>query len=440
MEEIIKKIDKFLRRDIWHLDTSTFSTFRSSAIKIIKVLTFTVRETHNNELQLRSMSLVYTTLLSLVPLLALAFSVLKAFGVVDNQLEPLLMRFLAPLGDKGNEITLKIMEFVSNMKVGVLGVIGLLVLVWTVFSLIKKIDDTLNLIWNVKEGRNIIRRFSNYISLTLIGPVLLFVIIALTASLASNTIVKKISSIEPLGTLIILWGYILPYIIVSILFTFIYVIVPNTRVNLRSAAIGGFIAGVSWQAVGTIFAYSVASSTKYFAIYSSLAVLILFMMWVYISWLILLAGAQISYCHQNLEISGLKIDISVLSSKIWEKLSLLVMYIIGSNHHSGEKHLSITELVEQTDMPYDAVQRTVKELRNSGLLSETSDEPPRYLPSRDMSSIKVSEIIASSRSNYQSQLLLQKPSKSQKVDTIIKEIDDSIEKRLGEISLRDIVS
>lgn len=440
MDELIKKIDNFLRRDIWHIDTSSFNTFKSLLVRIIKVLSYSAREIHNNELTLRAMSLVYTTLLSLVPLLALSFSVLKAFGVVDNQLEPLLMRFLTPLGEKGIEITQKIMEFVSNMKVGVLGVIGLVVLVWTVFSLIKKIDDTLNLIWNVEEGRNLIRRFTNYISLTLIGPVFLFVILALTASLASNTIVQKLVTIEPFGTLLVIWGQILPYIIVSILFTLIYIMVPNTKVNVKSALIGGVIGGVSWQAVGTLFTYSVASSTKYFAIYSSLAVLILFMMWVYISWLVLLIGAQISYCHQNLDISGLKVDISRIGARLREKMALLVMFIIGKNHYEGNRNVTLLEIVEKTDMPFDLISRTVSDLRSSGLLTPTSDEPPRYLPARDIGSIKLKEIVDSSRENLQTRLLLGKSGKFDIVNRISYQIDESIEKKLGETTLRDIVS
>lgn len=440
MEEFLRKIDNFLRRDIWHIDTSSFNRTRSVVIKVAKVLTYSAREIHNNELTLRAMSLVYTTLLSLVPLLALSFSVLKAFGVVDNQLEPLLVRFLTPLGEKGVEISQKIMEFVSNMKVGVLGVIGLLVLMWTVFSLIKKIDDTLNIIWNVKEGRNLVRRFTNYLSLTLLGPVFLFVVLAMTASLASNTIVQKLISIEPFGTLIVIWGHILPYIIVSVLFTLIYMIVPNTSVNFRSAMLGGVIGGISWQAVGTIFTYSVASSTKYFAIYSSLAVLILFMMWLYISWLILLIGAQISYCHQNLDISGLKVDMTRLGSSIREKTVLLVMYTIGRSHFLGRKNLTLLDIVEETGMPYDLVSRSVNELRTNGLLTQTSDDPPRYLPARDIGSIKLTEIVNASRTNQQTDMLLKKSGKSEVVNKLSEQIDNSIRKELGGRSLRTLVS
>ena len=343
------------------------------------------------------MSLVYTTLLSLVPLLAFSFSVLKAFGVVDNQLQPLLLSFLAPLGDKGVEISSKIMEFVGNMKVGVLGTIGLLALIYTVFSLIKKIDDSLNRIWHVKKGRSLVSRFSNYISLTLIGPVLMFAILGLTATLASNTIVQKLSTVEPVGTLIVIWGRLLPYIIITIVFTFIYIIVPNTKVKIKSALLGGLVAGISWQAVGTLFAVSVASSTKYMAIYSSFAVFILFMLWLYISWLILLLGAQLTYCHQKLDFHGLKFDISNMSTKLKERIAFLVMYLIGDSFLNSKSKLTLDDIAEKTDMPYESVINSIKDLKSNNLIIETSDEPPTYLPAKDIGSIYLKDIIRSVR-------------------------------------------
>lgn len=440
MSEIVKKIDNFFRKDIWSLDLRSLSNFKYQIIKTLRLISFTIREIHGNELTLRATSLVYITLLSIVPLIAFSFSILKAFGVVDTNLEPLLIKFLTPLGEKGIEISQKIMEFVDNMKVGVLGSIGLLALIWTVFSLIKKIDDSLNRIWNVTSGRSLVRRFSNYISLTLIGPVLMFVILGLTASLASNTIVQKLVAIEPLGTLLVIWGRLLPYIIIILVFTFIYMIVPNTKVNFKSALLGGFIAGISWQAVGTLFALSVASSTKYTAVYSSFAVLILFMLWLYINWLILLLGAQLSYCHQNLDFFGLKIDISNISSKLKEQLTLLIMYLVGHNYYHGKENLTLNNIVEYTHMPYDSIVKSLKNLEKNNLLIETADEPPKYLPAKDIELITLKDIISSARTNNQSEIIISKSKTYSEVNSLMDKIDGSIYDTLGNKTLRDIVS
>ena len=149
------------------------------------------------------------------------------------------------------------------MKVGVLGTVGLVLLIYTVISLIQKIENALNHIWKVKQGRSIARRFSDYISIILVGPVLIFAVVGLTASLLGNSITQKLASIEPFGAIVTIFaGKILSYIAVSAIFTFIYVVIPNARVKFWSALVGGLIAGLAWQVVGWIFAKFVVSSTK----------------------------------------------------------------------------------------------------------------------------------------------------------------------------------
>ena len=436
---MVGKIKDYLLNGIWLEDLSSLNTYKSILIKSLRFSYFTVKEFNNNELTLRAMSLVYTTLLSLVPLLAFSFSILKAFGVVDSQLEPILVKFFSPLGEKGVEVTHRIMDFVNNMKVGVLGTVGLIALIWTVFSVIKKIDDSLNKIWHIKKGRSFIRRFSNYISLTLIGPVVIFVVLGLTATLASNAIVKKLVVIEPIGTLVVLWGRILPYLIVSLVFTFIYSIVPNTKVKIQSALLGGIIGGVAWQATGVLFALSVAKSTKYIIIYSSFAVLILFMIWLYISWLILLIGAQISYCHQNLNFYGFKLHNLDPSSRMREKIVLRIMYLIGKRFTKGEKYFTHNELIEYTEIPHDTVMSTLNELEKNNLIRETSDEPPGLIPARDLSSIKIDQVITSIRKNPESELLLQKDNRFQEIDKIVDTIDKSIKDQFNDMSIKDLI-
>ena len=440
MSGFINRIDQFLKKDLWTLDLSKLNQTKTFFIKTLRLISFTIREFLNNELQLRAVSLVYTTLLSIVPLIAFSFSILQSFGVVNTQLEPILLKFLAPLGEKGIQISQKILEFVGNMKVGVLGTIGLLTLLYTVFSMIKKIDDSINVIWKVHRGRGLVKRFSNYISLTIIGPIMMFVIVGLTASLASNTIVDRLEQYKTFGTLIVIWGTILPYLIISVVFTIIYMIVPNTKVNLRPAVIGGVIAGISWQISSILFAKGVASSTKYFAIYSSLAILILFMIWQYISWLILLIGAQISYCAQKLDYSGINLKLAEISSKLKERISLSVMYLIGNNYSKGLENLSLEKIVEITDMPYDFVHHSIMELKNKNLIVETADSPTTYIPAKDLELISLKEIVSTARTNEQTELFINKTEKSLSgVDTVLNNMDTSIYESLGNKSLKDLV-
>ena len=441
MSGFIKHINRFFKKDLWNIDLTHLNKTRSFFIKSIRLISFTVRELISNELQLRAMSLVYTTLLSIVPLIAFSFSILQSFGVVNNQLEPLLLNFLAPLGEKGVQISQKILEFVGNMKVGVLGTLGLLTLLYTVFSMIKKIDDSINVIWKVHQGRGILKRLTNYISLTIIGPILMFIILGLTASLASNTVVDKLMHYKTFGALILIWGTILPYLLISIVFSLIYIIVPNTKVRIWPAVIGGVVAGIFWQISSLLFAKGVASSTKYFAIYSSLAIVILFMIWQYISWLIVLIGAQISYCAQKIDYSGINLKSTEISSKLKERISLSVMYLVGNNFSRGLSNLSLDQIVDLTNMPYEFVYSSIKELTGKNLLIESSDNPTTYIPARDLELISLEEIINISRTNEKSEHFISLTDKKfMNVDSVLNTIDSSIYESLGKKNLKDLVS
>jgi membrane protein len=442
MTELVKKLNDFLTRDLWHIDLSSLDKFKAFLIQSLRLIYTIVRESIESEITLRSMSLVYTTLLSLIPLIALSFSILKAFGVVDTQLEPLLHKFLVPLGPKGAEISQKILEFVKNTKVGVLGIVGLLLLIYTVISLVNKLESSLNHIWRVKKGRSISRIFSDYLSMILIGPVLIFALFGLTASLLGTTIIQKISSIGPIGAFITLFaGKLLSFMIVMAIFTFLYIVIPNVRVNFRSALIGGLVAGIAWQAVGWIFATFVATSARYAAIYSGFAVLILFMIWLYLSWLILLIGCEVSYCHQNLKTLSLEEQSFNLSHRLKEKLALLIMYLIGYNFYHNKQRWTLNSLVDQLELPHQQIQDCLIQLEDQQLITETGDKEPAYLPAKSIDTIRIREIIAAVRSGYRDHATFEKQNHSiPEIDEVTDRIDDAIHSALGEENLKDIVT
>lgn len=439
MSELVKKINYFFSRQLWRIDTASLNRTRSMLVNLIRLAYVTFREYTENELTLRAMSLVYTTLLSIVPLLAFSISILKAFGVVDNQLEPFLVNFLEPLGQKGVEITNRIMEFIGNINFGVLGVVGLVLLIYTSISVITKIEDSLNIIWKIKKGRSLARRFSDYITTLLIGPVLMFAALGLTATLTSNTVVNKILAVEPLGTIFIIAGKIMPFVIVFLVFTFIYIIIPNTRVHFKSAAIGGAIAAVAWHVTSWVFTISVASSTKYAAIYSSLAVLIIFMIWLYLNWLIVLIGAQITFCHQNLKFLTVKKEVFTLSTKLREKLSLIIMHNVGYNFYFDLQRWSLDSLTEHLHLPHDPVEEAIDELANNKLIIETGDDPPYLVPARSIEKITLKEIIDSTRTNYETDVVEKKYLSMPEVDIISGKVDNAIDQALGDLTLKDLI-
>jgi membrane protein len=298
MKQALQKAYSGLSEYVWGDDLRDLAGLHRIAVFIMRILHMLLRELLGGQLNLRAMSLVYTTLLSFVPLLAVSFSVLKAFGV-HNTIEPLLLNFLAPLGPKGAEVTKNIIGFVENVDVGVLGSVGFAMLIYTVIALLQKTESAFNFVWQVDHLRSLSQRFSNYLSVILIGPVLIFSAIGLTATIFNTALAQKLVSIEPFGSLILFSGKLAPYFLVCLAFTFIYILIPNTRVQVRAALVGGLIAGGLWETTGWGFAAFIASSSKYAAIYSSFAILILLLIWLYLNWLILLIGSQIAFFVQH---------------------------------------------------------------------------------------------------------------------------------------------
>ncbi len=355
-----------------------------------------VRDVMTGALTLRAMSLVYTTLLSMVPLLALSFSVLKAFGV-HNRIEPMLKDLLAPLGEQGHEITSRLVEFIDHMNVGVLGSVGLALLIYTVVSLIEKIEQSFNAIWHVTQLRSLGERYSRYLSVLLVGPILIFSAVGITAIAFNSDIVQGILAIEPFGRLILGLGELVPYALVIGAFVFLYVFIPNARVRFVPALVGGIAGGILWQSAGWAFAVFVASSTSYAAIYSSFAILVLFLIWLYVSWLILLFGADISFYLQHPECLYAVPGEPQLSNRMRERLAVAVMSHIASHFVGGRAPLTLQQLTQRLGIPMHPVNAVLEALEQGGFLRRSQDDPPAYLPARDLADVTVAELVSTIR-------------------------------------------
>lgn len=435
----MKSIRDFLSRDLWRVDLDSLGWPQALLVKVLRLLSVSVRDLSEGLINLRAMSLVYTTLLSLVPLLAVSFSVLKAFGV-HNQMEPMLANFLAPLGEKGEELTRTIIGFVENLNVGILGSLGLAMLVYTAVSLIQKMEDAFNEIWKIRHQRSLARRFSEYMSVLLIGPVLIFTVLGITASIMGTTLAKKIIAIEPLGTAVLLAGKLIPLLIVWGAFIFIYIFVPSTKVFFRSAAVGGFVATLLWQITGVGFASFIVSSTKYAAIYSTFAVLVLFMIWLYLSWLILLLGAKVAFYYQYPHFLNVRKESILVSNRLEEKLALLIMSLIGFSHYYNERRWNLDTLLERLKLPMEPVQEVVVRLEKRGLLLESCDDRPGYLPARDIEMIPLWEVVGAVRSpEGDTELIEERYLSLPGVNEIARGMDEALRGALGNRSVRDLV-
>lgn len=427
-----------IQRVIWGGRLSALPPWKGHLISALRIGYLVIRDVLDGQLTLRAMSLVYTTLLSLVPLIAVSFSVLKGFGV-HNQVEPLLLGLLTPLGEKGVEITSRIIEFVENMKAGVLGSVGLALLLYTVVSLIQKIEHAFNYTWHVSEDRPLAQRFSDYLSAILIGPVLIFTALGITASISSAAVMQQLMAIEPFGTLIQFMTRLLPYILVIVAFTAVYIFVPNTKVRIGSALVGATVAGVLWETTGWAFTSFVVTSAKYTAIYSAFATLIIFMIWLYVSWLILLVGASIAFYHQYPERRILQRQELHLSNRLKEKLTLLIMALIGQHFYHQRPAWTVQTLARHLNVAVESITPILECLVNKKLLARSNEVPASFLPSQPPETMQLLDVVTAVRKAEEGNSLnLELLPKDNTVDALFDDMERSLRNSLQGKTLKDL--
>jgi len=367
-----------------------------SVQKTLRVAIWTFREIGNGTLQLNAMSLAYITLLSLVPLLAVTFSVLKAFGA-HNMIEPTLLALLEPLGEQAPKIAEQVTGFVDSISVGVLGAVGIAVLFYTVINLMQKIEKVFNQIWQVQEVRALSTRFSSYLSVVMVGPVMIFAAGALSTALLTTPVIQNLSEITPFGQLIAWVTSITPILLVVVAFAFLYVFVPNTRVNLQAALIGGLVASVLWHTVGWAFASLVTGSANYSAIYSAFASLVLFMVWLQVAWMIVLLGSLVSYAWQNVEALSPSGDLIRLTPSEREALAIELTAAISRRFEEDQKPPTSQDLAKMFDLSVRVVMDVLRDLERDELIRQTESRPPAWLPARPPSHITLHQIMSSMR-------------------------------------------
>ncbi|MBT8435711.1 MAG: YihY family inner membrane protein [Gammaproteobacteria bacterium] len=423
-----------LRQYIWSYNVLDTEGVRSPWRHFLQIVVMVGRDLMEGMITLRAMSLVYTTLLSMVPLLAVSISVLKGFGVHD-QLEPTLTGILAPLGEQSKQISAHIVGFVDNMKIGVLGALGLGLLIYTAVSLIQKIEAAFNYTWRLQNSRSLMQRFSDYLSVIMVGPVLLFSAVGITASLGSNQIVEFLNTLPYMNDLLRLLGKILPFLLVIAAFTFVYVLVPNTRVKFRSALYGAVIAGVLWQVSGILFTSFVGGSSSYTAIYSGFAIVLVFMIWLYLSWVILLIGASISYYHQNPDqLKREQVDLH-MSGRMRDQLALQAMVNIARAHNQqSELPPSLENLASYQQVSAEALKRMLDALQSDGLIQLSAQSPALYLPAVSLQRIKLADILRSARAAEDDDQANSCRSDAA-VSEFLQDLEQALEAQLGEESL-----
>lgn len=425
---------------IWEGESRARPALEARLVVFLRVGWVVIRDLMSGSLSLRAMSLVYTTLLSLVPALAIGFAIFRAFGF-DSYIESMLTDFLSPLGDQGQEVTARVMEFVQRVNANVLGTVGFAFLVYTVVSMIKKVEEAFNSIWHVEANRSLARQFTEIVSMGILGPLVLFTLAGIAAGALSNSLVGSITSFGPVRYLMVQSSHLLPYGLLIGAFTFLYAMIPNTRVKLSSALVGALVAGIIWGAIGWAFATFVVRSAQYVAIYSAFASLVVFMLWLYAAWLTLLGGCAIAFYYQNRAHLSPVAGLGLLTMPQIERMAAHTVLLVHEAFEKGSTPWTEEALAKRLHLPMDAMCGIVSALRLAGLIGLSASSPPRILPARPADKTHLLDVLRAVRVKRESHSLSDASlARDPRLEACFEAVRHLEEERLGDVTMASLLA
>lgn len=385
----------------------------------------------SHQAPLRAAALTFTTVLSLVPFLAIAFSVLKGLGA-QNALEPILQQIA---GDSEETIS-RLIAYVNNTNMKSVGAIGLVMLIVTVISLMGSIEEAFNAVWGVRETRSLQRRFSDYLSVVIVGPILLIAATSMTSSLQSQWLLQWLIHNTYLGEAILMLFRLLPYLSVWVAMVFLYLFIPNTRVRFSSAVTGGVIAGTAWQMAQWGYFHFQVGVANYNAIYGTLAALPVFLVWIYTSWLIVLFGLEIVFAHQHWNHGYSGGSTFRLTPTAHDELAVALLVQVNLCFQEGRVPPTTQLMADELNVPLIPLETVFDEMQQLGYLVTTSGSESGWLPTRDPSEVLVSDVLGALRGVSDRQvtspaLLL--------AEDIIRQGWDGCRDRLDGMTVRDLL-
>ncbi|SCA63364.1 Uncharacterized protein SCG7109_AN_00060 [Chlamydiales bacterium SCGC AG-110-M15] len=375
---MFQKIYDFFTRDLWELQAEDARRPLSWLISILRITTLAVQNFRADYCIIHASALTYYSLLAIVPVLAMAFGVAKGFGF-DDMLEHELMTRM----QSQEEVITRGIEYAHNLlqntRGGLIAGIGVILLFWTIIRMIGTIEGVFNHIWGISEGRSIGRKCSDYLSISLIAPFFLIISNGLTVIVTSK--LKVISnalpfineSSFPVSFLLDL----LPYLAICALLTFLYSFLPNTKVRFKTAFMAGIVTGALYHMFQWLYLYFQIGIASYGAIYGSFAALPLFLIWLQLSWVIILLGAEIAFAYQNVEKYTGELAFEDYSHSRKKLYALQLMKILVKSCADQKPPMLLSELLNQINMPARSLQKVLNELIEKHIILETNIEGER---------------------------------------------------------------
>jgi len=395
--KIYSKVVGFIKQDVWRIRRTNLPPGKSFFLTLLRVVILSIRRFDEDKCQLRASALTFYSLISIVPVAAMAFGVAKGFGF-EKMLEAQLRAKLAGQEEILNNVIRFSNSLLESTKGGLLAGIGLIVLFWAVIKMLGQIESSLNDIWGVKEQRSLGRKFGDYLSLMLVCPVLIILSSSATVFVVTQVtrLLERLTILGAFGPIVLFLLQLLPYCLLWGLFTFLYIFMPNTKVRFGTALLAGIITGTTFEILQWVYVTFQVGTAKHNVIYGSFAAFPLFLVWLQLSWLIVLYGAELSFALQNVDTYEFEPDALHVSRRLKTLLSLQITQRLVGNFARGEAPMTARQLSHELEIPIRLVNDILFELTRSNILSGTDVESGAergFQPASDIHALTIQHVV-----------------------------------------------
>ncbi len=389
LRSMLRKLRVFFERELW-IGKEKERALRHKIVRgFLRRISLTIEGSIDDQITLKASALTYMTLLSIVPFLAFLFSISKGFGIQKAVL-PSLVKSLT-VGQTA--VMEKIIQYVENTDVKALGTAGLVFLLYTVIKVLANIEKSFNEIWGVRKNRTWGRKFTDYLSVMMIWPFLMIFVTGLNTTLTGFSIVRKMQEIAVISSFVGIALRLIPFVAIWVAFTFLYVFMPNKKIRFFSALPAGIIAGILWLAAQWGYIYFQVGVSKYNAIYGTFASLPIFLVWLYLSWVIVLLGAEIAWADQNVSFKKYQVIRKFMSPREKVENALRVISVITKQYYYGNSPAHIEMISEKLGYTQELTESAVDDLQKIGLLIVTGEDEQQCIPAVNPENLTVVDFI-----------------------------------------------
>ena len=437
---LFKRVTYFLTHNLWRVRLNKLNKKQGFFLKQLRIFSLAINGFNEDKCLLKATALTYYTLFSIVPVIALAFAIAKGFGFQETLQADLLIKF----SDQKDILTQAFVyadKMLANTQGGLIAGFGVVLLLWSVIKLLSSIEESFNEIWEVTRQRTWVRKITDYLAIMLIGPIFIILSGGLTVWLKTglDTVASNVTIISPLRFIFL---KVFAFALIWAMFTFLYMALPNTKVTLKGAAMGSFVAAILFEFLEWAYVSSQMGVSSYNAIYGSFAALPLFLIWIQYTWFVLLFGAELTFAHQNVDHYELESDINNISDRYKRVIALMIANYVVKNFNEGKTALTSFEIASKLDLPLRLARNIINEFTETGIFNEVkmqNDKETGYQPGISDTKLTVKFIIDKLDEKGVNLLPIEDSKEMDTVNRLMKDMDDVLNTTKGNTLVKDLI-